>query len=222
MDVVLARPDRLARPSTATARHLRAWSAACSGSRTVSGTRLIVLSVRIEHRQVVRAQLERSVEQSVRVQRRIAAIGRDDVVQIRLRIGPVPLVITTLRSMPCGRGGAGGTSPAVMRSVQSANTASNALAADLSSSTAIMFSAGLARLQAPLPRLRRSTRSVPSAVGNLARRLVAELVAREAGRRTSSAAATRPGTSSPARCRCPPARCRGTRSSSGAFISENQ
>jgi hypothetical protein len=31
--------------------------------------------------------------------------------------------MTTFRSMPCGRGGAGGSSPALMRSVQSANIA---------------------------------------------------------------------------------------------------
>ena len=32
--------------------------------------------------------------------------------------------MTTLRSIPCGRGGAGGNSPAAMRSVQSPNIAS--------------------------------------------------------------------------------------------------
>ena len=36
-------------------------------------------------------------------------------------------VITTLRSIPCGRRGAGGTSPAAMRSVQSANICDRAL-----------------------------------------------------------------------------------------------
>ena len=34
------------------------------------------------------------------------------------------IVITTLRSTPCGRGGSGGTSPAAMRSVQSAKSCS--------------------------------------------------------------------------------------------------
>ena len=37
---------------------------------------------------------------------------------------------TTLRSTPCGRGGAGGTSPLAIRSVQSANILSAARAAD--------------------------------------------------------------------------------------------
>jgi hypothetical protein len=46
-------------------------------------------------------------------------------------------VITTFRSAPCGRGGAGGSSPAAMRSVQSANMASARGAPNTASSLAM-------------------------------------------------------------------------------------
>ena len=46
---------------------------------------------RIEHRQIVAAFLRRSVDQAVGVDVRIAFVGGDLVVQIGLRIGPVPL-----------------------------------------------------------------------------------------------------------------------------------
>ena len=62
-----------------------------AGSRTVSGTRRHGVPHRIQHRQVIGAEFERAVDQAVRVPRRIAPVGRDLVVQIGLRIGPVPL-----------------------------------------------------------------------------------------------------------------------------------
>ena len=46
---------------------------------------------RIEHRHVVGAQLERAVNRPVRIEPRVAAIGRHRIVQVRFRIGPVPL-----------------------------------------------------------------------------------------------------------------------------------
>ena len=46
---------------------------------------------RIEHRQIVAAFLGRSIDQAVRVDGRIALVGRDLVMQIGFRIGPVPL-----------------------------------------------------------------------------------------------------------------------------------
>ena len=45
---------------------------------------------RIEHRQVVGAQLERAIHRPVGVDGRIAPVGRDHVVQVGLRIRPVP------------------------------------------------------------------------------------------------------------------------------------
>ncbi len=46
---------------------------------------------RVENREVIRAELQRPEERSRGVDRRIPAIGRDLVVEIRLRVGPVPL-----------------------------------------------------------------------------------------------------------------------------------
>ena len=79
---------------------------------------------RIEHRQVVGAQLERAVDRAVGVDRRVAPVGRDHVVQVRLRVGPVPLrdddvALDALRPRRRRRHFA-----AAMRSVQSANIAS--------------------------------------------------------------------------------------------------
>ena len=76
VDVVLAGPDRFLIPVR---RRLPASSPSVGGvfgSRTVSFTWLIVLLDRIEDRQVVGAELERSVDQTVGVERGIAPVGR--------------------------------------------------------------------------------------------------------------------------------------------------
>ena len=88
VDVVLAGPDRLVAPVRRGRGHLRRCRRRVRIAH-VSGT-FPAVAVRIEHRHVVGAQLERAVERPVGVHRRIAAIGRDHVVQVRLRIGPVP------------------------------------------------------------------------------------------------------------------------------------
>ncbi len=81
----------LRRPSTATAP-----PAACStelgvcGSRTLSFTWLVALRLRIDDGQVIAALFERSVDGAVGVHGRITLVARDLVVQIDLRIGPVP------------------------------------------------------------------------------------------------------------------------------------
>ena len=79
---------------------------------------------RVEHRKRVAALFGRSVDQAIGVQARIALIGRDFVVQITLRIGPVPLrdhdvpldALRTRRSLRR-------SSPCAMRSVQFPNSA---------------------------------------------------------------------------------------------------
>ena len=60
------------------------------GSRTCSLTCVARVRPRIDHRHVVGARLERAVDRPVRVHGRIALVARDLVVQVRLRIGPVP------------------------------------------------------------------------------------------------------------------------------------
>ena len=91
VDVVAAGPDRLRCPSTATAAACRGDVRGVFGSRTVSCTRLVVWCTGSSTGQVVGAELERPVDQTVGVHRRVAAVGRHLVVQVRLRIGPVPL-----------------------------------------------------------------------------------------------------------------------------------
>ena len=56
----------------------------------------------IEHRQIVAAFLGRSIDQAVGVDRRIAPVGRDFVVQIGFGSAQSHCVMTTLRSSPCG------------------------------------------------------------------------------------------------------------------------
>ena len=89
VDVVLAGPDRFFAVVRRRRGHLR------RGRRRIgiaNGQRNLAdgVGLRIEHRHVVRAELERAIEQAVRVEGGIAAIGRHHVVQVRLRIGPVP------------------------------------------------------------------------------------------------------------------------------------
>ena len=77
---------------------------------------------RIEHRDLVARVLGRAVQRTIRVHGGIAAIARDQIVQILVLVSAQSRsVTTTLRSTPCGRGGvANGSSPFLMRSVQSA------------------------------------------------------------------------------------------------------
>ncbi len=78
------------------------------GSRTVSGTLLVVCRTGSSTGMIVRAQLERSVDEAVGVERRIAPIGGHFVVQVGLRIRPVPLrdddvALESLRTRRRGR-----------------------------------------------------------------------------------------------------------------------
>ena len=68
---------------------------------------------RIQHGQVVGAQLQRSVNEAVRIHGRVAPVRRDLVVQVRLRIRPLPfgdddVPLQPLRTRWLRRDGAGG------------------------------------------------------------------------------------------------------------------
>ena len=117
VDVVLAGPDHLVGPVWRRLRHCRARRGVF-GSRSMAPARV---SDRIQHRDVVGAQFERSVNRPVRIDARISAVGRHDVVEVALGSAQSHCVMTTFRSIPWGRCGAGGSSPARIRSVQSAN-----------------------------------------------------------------------------------------------------
>ena len=88
--VVLAGPDRLVGPVRRRLRHRRARRRRVG---VADGQRHAARGVgdRIQHRRVIGTQLERPVHRPVRVDARISPVGGHDVVQIRLRIGPVPL-----------------------------------------------------------------------------------------------------------------------------------
>ena len=89
VDVVLAGPDHFLAPVRRRRGHLRRRRRRVRiANRQLDLSRLV--AVGIEHRQVVGAQFERAVDRPVRVERGIAAIGRDDIVEVGLRIGPVP------------------------------------------------------------------------------------------------------------------------------------
>ena len=122
----------LRRPSTATAHRDRRFDAGgVFGSRT--GSLHLARRVAAPDRAPggIGAHLERAVDQAVGVDRGIAPVGRDLVVQVGLRVGPVPqrdddVALDALRP----RRLRGGTSPAAMRSVQSANSSQRALRAE--------------------------------------------------------------------------------------------
>ncbi len=126
---------------------------------------------RIEHWQVIGAELERAVDQAVRVEPGIAAIGRDLVVQIHLRVGPVPLRDDDLsldplrswrrrRQLAC-RYAIGPVGKA--RHAQVVQPVEHPLS-------------GLPRLHATLPRVGARLEAAER-FGNLTRRLVAKLMA---------------------------------------------
>ena len=88
--VVLARPDDFFTPVGRRVRHLRAGRRGVRIAHRQRNAGRRVLH-RIEHRHVVRAQLERAVNRPVRIEPRVAAIGGHRIVHVRFRIGPVPL-----------------------------------------------------------------------------------------------------------------------------------
>ena len=178
--VVLALPDRLAAPVRRRMRHRRRCRR-CVGIAhcQFDGTRHVLH--RVEHRQVVGAQLERAVERAVGIDRRVAAIGRDDVVQIDFRVRPVPhrhddVALGALRARRRRRKLAGVDAVGPIGELFQ-----HAVLAELVQRAAHLR-AGLARLHAAIPRGdgRRELAQLPR---NLARRFVAELMARQAAAR---------------------------------------
>src|SRR6266487_2507242 len=89
--VVLAGPDDFAAPVERRLRHAGpgGWLRSGIAHRKRHPARRVTRG--IEDGQVVRAQLQRAVDLPVRVDRGIAPVGRDFVVEIGLRVGPVPL-----------------------------------------------------------------------------------------------------------------------------------
>ena len=98
------------------------------GSRTGIFTCVALCCDRVEDREEIRALLGRAVDRAVGVDRGIALVGRDLVVQVVLGPGPVPqrdddVALDALRP----RRLRAGSSPAAIRSVQSANSVKSAL-----------------------------------------------------------------------------------------------
>ena len=175
--VVLARPHHLGAPIRRRLRHVRGRRlrrGVAHGERDAAGA----VGRRIQNRHEVGAQLERSVHRPVRVDGRVAAVRRHHVVQVRLRVGPVPqrdddvaLDAARTRRRRRHRAGCDAVGPA-------REHLKRALAAEAVQRVAHL-AARLSRLHAPVPRLDRGGEA-PERGGDLARPLAAELVARPA------------------------------------------
>ena len=189
------------------------------GSRTVSGILPASCPDRIEHRHdSPRSTRARRRAGPFGIHRRIAAIGRDDVVQIGLGIGPVPhrdddVALDALRTRRRRRKLAGRDA---IRPVGEAPTSIRSR--PIWFIDGIMLSPACPDCEPPLPRLRRSTKTCRAL-----RESRASPCCRAGGTpgrcRSSSDAATPPGCACSARCRCPTARSRETRLAGGALAS---
>ena len=177
VDVVLAGPDRFFAPVR---RRLRHRGRCCGRARIAHGQRNAADRVadRIEHRQIVGAQLQRSVDETVRVERGIPSVGSDRIVEIRLRVRPVPLrdddvAFDTLRPRrrrrhlatrhTVGPVGEHGQCAVFAQRVEAAGH----------------LRARLTRLNSPIPRFRRTVERA-ELFRNLTRAFGAELVTRRA------------------------------------------
>ena len=164
-----AGPDRLRCPSTATAasalrrpdRRVRIARPHVHAARRVAN--------RIEHGNVIRAQLGSAVDRTVGVDRRIAPVGRDLVVHVDLRVGPVPLrdddvPLRALRARRRGRQLAG--RDAIRPVGEHGERPRRAKHGELPRHVA----AGLARLDAAHPRVssRTGRRRAPSGISRVA------------------------------------------------------
>ena len=130
---------------------------------------------RIEHGQVILADLHRAINQTVRVDRRIPPIGRRLVVEVRFRVGPVPLGdddVSLLALGPRRRRWhfAGGNAIGPVR-----KRLENPLPAETVERAAHPC-ACLSGLHAPIPR-GHGRRKIAQRFRDFARRLVAQLVA---------------------------------------------
>ena len=132
---------------------------------------------RVEHGHVVGARLEHRVHRPVRVDRGIAAIGRDEVVQVRLRVRPVPhgdddVPLDALRARRRGRNRARRDPVGPVREHLQRARPHHVRRAEHAA-------AGLTRRQPPLPCLRRRRERAERGM-QLARPFAAHLVATEA------------------------------------------
>jgi hypothetical protein len=143
------------------------------------------MRARIQDGDVIRAQLQRSVDGTVRVHGRITTISRDDVVQIRRGIGPVPdrddhVTLDALRPRRRGR-----HRPRLDPVGPVREHLERAARPELRDAAHHLV-AGLPREDATLPRLHRGI-ELAEARGKLSRADGAELVARCARPRLHSA-----------------------------------
>ena len=173
VDVVPARPQDLVAPIGRGLRHLRVGR---DGSvRIADGQWDLARRIvgRVQDGQVVGAQLQRAVDQAVRVESGFAPVGRDLVVEVDVRIGPIPfsddhVALDALRPGRRGRHLAGGDAVGPVREHR------------IGASPELVgaghhVAACLSRQDPPLPRgLRRLDRV--ERLGDLPRRLVSELM----------------------------------------------
>ncbi len=90
MRVGLARPDRFLAPVRRGLRRRRVRLARRLGVAYDELDLRRGVRSRIDDRHVISAGLKRAVDRAVGIHRRIALVARDLVMQIRLRIGPIP------------------------------------------------------------------------------------------------------------------------------------
>ncbi len=146
---------------------------------------------RIEDGEVIRAELQRPVDQAVGVHAGIAAVAGYLVVEIRFRVGPIPLgdhevPLHALRPRRCRRRFTGGDPVGPVREHRQ-----GALAAELLKGAAHL-AAGLSGLDPPVPRGGRG-REATERRRNLPGSPAPQLVTREAGARLQDAEKLRLG-----------------------------
>ena len=177
VDRRLAVPDRLVAP----VRGRRGWRL-IRGARRVRIARADLdhargVRLRIDDRQVVAALFERAVDRSVGVDRRVPLVGRDRVVQIDLRVRPIPhrhddVALDALRARR-RRGGQLALGDAVGPVGIHRERAGAAHLREAGAHAA----AGLAGLDAAIPRHLRVLELAEDARGNRARGRATQLVA---------------------------------------------
>ncbi len=175
VDVVPARPDRLIPPNGRRERHRRRRGD--RGAGIADGERHFARGVahRIQHGQVVRAQLQRAVDRTVRIRGGVVAVGRDLVVKVGLRIGPVPFRDDDVALQPLRPWG-GGRQLARLDTVRPIREDRHRGRSSELRRAGEHVAAGLSRLDAPMPGLHGGAERAQGR-GNLARRLGPQLVA---------------------------------------------
>ena len=220
----LVRPDDLLAPVR---RRLRHRSAACAerpcfGSRTGTiDTAVAAWRTGSSDDAARRVVARRCRRRAVRVDRRVAPVGRrSGRARTHLSSAQSHCVMTTLRSTPCGRGGAGGTSPGGDAIGPVREHRQRARAAELRVSRAV-------HLRARWPDCTRWSHAaadesnVPR-LGGISRVAFVPSWWHCCTRSSSGPIQSRLRLHRLRRCRCRRCRCRGTRSSAGTCSSEYQ